>query len=443
MIMLPWFWRAELVFVLFVLLAGIFLVKLTGNVVVPALFCLSVYLLRHLFYINRLLSWLRFGKANRLPAGDGVWEDIYYLVFRIRKRNRRRKKLLLKMLERFRTSTAALPDATVVLGSRDEIEWFNEAAERLLGIRRGDIGQNIGNLLRSPRFTQHLRQGDYLNTVSILSPVTDRIQLDVRIVPYGHDLRLLVAQDVTQLRFMERVRSDFIANVSHELRTPLTVLRGYVETLNDAGDRMPANYQQMFARMEEQTSRMQNLVEGLLSLTRLESVSPGVHDPVDVPAMLESICADARLLDEQGPALKLILDTPDGLLGSDPELHSAFSNLIFNAVKYNPSAGRSHGKLVQGWRRKDQTGCQRHRPRHRCRTPAPSDRTLLPGRSGNGETPHGLGSRPGHRQTRPLAAWQRTRHRQYPGSGKLLQLRLRPQPHQSGRYRGMRGSGFI
>ncbi len=339
MIMLPWFWRAELVFVLFVLLAGIFLVKLTGNVVVPALFCLSVYLLRHLFYINRLLSWLRFGKANRLPAGDGVWEDIYYLVFRIRKRNRRRKKLLLKMLERFRTSTAALPDATVVLGSRDEIEWFNEAAERLLGIRRGDIGQNIGNLLRSPRFTQHLRQGDYLNTVSILSPVTDRIQLDVRIVPYGHDLRLLVAQDVTQLRFMERVRSDFIANVSHELRTPLTVLRGYVETLNDAGDRMPANYQQMFARMEEQTSRMQNLVEGLLSLTRLESVSPGVHDPVDVPAMLESICADARLLDEQGPALKLILDTPDGLLGSDPELHSAFSNLIFNAVKYTPPPG--------------------------------------------------------------------------------------------------------
>lgn len=336
---LPWFWRAELLFVLFILLMGVFLVKLTGSFVVPTVLCLSVYLLRHLFYINRLLSWLRFGKASHLPAGDGIWEEIYYLIFRIRKRNRHRKKLLLKMLERFRTSTAALPDATIVLGSRDQIEWFNEAAERLLGIRRGDIGQNIGNLLRSPKFTRYLRQGDYRNTVSILSPVVDRIQLDVRIVPYGDDLRLLVAQDVTQLRFMERVRSDFIANVSHELRTPLTVLRGYVETLNDAGDRMPGNYQQMFVRMEEQTSRMQNLVEGLLSLTRLESVSPGVHDPVDVPAMLESICADARLLDGHGPALSLILDTPDGLLGSDPELHSAFSNLIFNAVKYTPAPG--------------------------------------------------------------------------------------------------------
>ena len=334
------FWRAELTFILFILLAGGLVAKLTGNVILPAFLALAVYLLRHLFHINRLLNWLRFGKASRLPVGDGVWEDIYYLIFRIRRRNRRRKKLLLKMLERFRTSTAALPDATVVLGSRDQIEWFNEAAERLLGIRRGDIGQNIGNLLRSPRFTRHLRQGDYLNAVSIVSPVTDRVQLDVRIVPYGDDLRLLVAQDVTQLRFMERVRSDFIANVSHELRTPLTVLKGYVETLNDAGEPMPDKYRQMFSRMEEQTSRMQNLVDGLLSLTRLESVSPGVHAPVNVPAMLDAICHDARLLDERSPELILTLDTNDGLVGSDPELHSAFSNLIVNAVKYTPPEGQ-------------------------------------------------------------------------------------------------------
>lgn len=333
------FWRAELTFFLFILLIGGFVAKLLGTVLIPALLCLSVYLLRHLVYINRLLVWMREGKANQLPAGDGVWEEIYYLIFRLRRRNRRRKKLLLKMLERFRTSTAALPDATVVLGARDQIEWFNEAAEKLLGVRRGDIGQNIGNLLRSPKFTQHLKRADFVNAVSIVSPVTERTQLDVRIVPYGDDLRLLVAQDVTQLRFMERVRSDFIANVSHELRTPLTVLKGYVETLNDGSDRLPANYQQMFRRMEEQTCRMQNLVDGLLSLTRLESVSPGAHSHVDVPAMLEAICEDARLLDELGPELSLTLDTTDGLLGSGSELHSAFSNLIFNAVKYTPPEG--------------------------------------------------------------------------------------------------------
>src|SRR5690606_32361115 len=132
-----------------------------------------------------------------------------YLIYRLRRRSKRRKKQLVRMLERFRTATAALPDATVVLGPRDEIDWFNEAAERLLGLRRGDIGQPIGNLLRHPSLRLHLKNPDHRATVSIPSPVTENIQLDIRIVPYGEDLRLLVAQDVTQLRFMERVRSDF------------------------------------------------------------------------------------------------------------------------------------------------------------------------------------------------------------------------------------------
>ncbi len=331
-------WRAELTFILFILLIWVFLGRLLDSFQWASLVCLGIYLLRHLFYINRLLIWMRAGRANQLPEGDGVWEEIYYLIFRLRRRNKRRKKLLLKMLERFRTSTAALPDATVVLGARDQIEWFNEAAGRLLGLCREDIGQNVGNLLRSPRFTQHLKSANYLATVSITSPISERVQLDVRVVPYGEDMRLLVAQDVTQLRFMERVRSDFIANVSHELRTPLTVLKGYLETLSD-GDQIPDSCLRVLRRMDEQTSRMQNLVDGLLSLTRLESVSPGVPGHVDVPALLESICEDARLLNEECPQLALILDTDDGLLGSGSELHSAFSNLVFNAVKYTPPDG--------------------------------------------------------------------------------------------------------
>lgn len=331
-------WRAELAFILFTLLIWVFLGKLIGNFQLALLICLSAYLLRHLIHINRLLLWMRAGRANQLPAGDGVWEEIYYLIYRLRRRNKRRKKMLLKLLDRFRTSTAALPDATVVLGPRDQIEWFNEAAGELLGFRRGDIGQNVRNLLRSPKFTQHLRNADYRTSININSPISDHIQLDVRVVPYGDDLRLLVAQDVTQLRFMERVRSDFIANVSHELRTPLTVLKGYLETLNDTGDGLPNSYLKIFKRMEEQTSRMQNLVDGLLSLTRLESISPGVHTHVDVPAMLEAICEDVRLMhEEECPQLVLLLDTDNGLLGAAPELHSAFSNLIVNAVKYTPS----------------------------------------------------------------------------------------------------------
>jgi two-component system phosphate regulon sensor histidine kinase PhoR len=334
-------WRSELSFVFLALLCGAFFGKLFNQLAIVLWLCLLIYLARHLFFANRLLAWLRSGRASELPQGDGIWEEIYYLIYRFRRRNKQRKKRLIFMLERFRTATAALPDATVVLGPRDEIDWFNEAAEHLLGLRRGDIGQTIGNLLRYPKFTHYLKYADYKSTVCIPSPVADNVQLDIRVVPYGEDLRLLVAQDVTQLRFMERVRTDFVANVSHELRTPLTVLKGYLEALRDSQGKIPDSHLKVFRRMEEQTARMQSLIDGLLSLTRLESgVHPLPHNPVDVPALLKLVCEEVQLLPDEPPAIELRLETGACLLGAEQELRSAFSNLVVNAAKYTLPNGR-------------------------------------------------------------------------------------------------------
>jgi two-component system phosphate regulon sensor histidine kinase PhoR len=340
-------WRSEFPFLFLALLVGAFLSKVFNSFVVAPWFILLACLARHLFYTNRLLIWLRSGKAGQPPQGGGVWEEIYYLIYRLRRRSKRRKKQLIRMLERFRTATAALPDATVVLGARDEIDWFNEAAERMLGLRRNDIGQQIGNLLRYPKFSQHMQNADYRSTVSIPSPLNENIQLEIRIVPYGEDLRLLVAQDVTQLRFMERVRSDFVANVSHELRTPLTVLKGYLETLNHANGTVPESTLKIFRRMEEQTARMESLVDGLLSLTRLESsTNQMVQKRIDVPLMLQSICDEAQLLADDHPTIELVVETGAVLLGAEQELRGAFSNLIVNAMKYT----RPTGRVTVRWR---------------------------------------------------------------------------------------------
>lgn len=340
-------WRSELSFIFLALLVGAFFGKLFGQPILVLWLGLLVYLARHLFYANRLMLWLRSGRANDMPHGDGVWEEIYYLIFRLRRRNKRRKKQLIRVLERFRTATAALPDATVVLGPRDQIDWFNEAAGKLLGLRRGDIGQKIGNLIRYPKFTHYLRHANYEGTVGIPSPVQDGVQLEIRVVPYGEDLRLLVAQDVTHLRFMERVRSDFVANVSHELRTPLTVLKGYLETLNDSVGTVPTSYKKVFHRMEEQTARMESLVDGLLSLTRLESGAYQVpQQEVDVSALLELVCEEAELLSDPRPSLELRLESEAWVLGGEPELRSAFSNLVVNAMKYSPP----NAKVTVCWR---------------------------------------------------------------------------------------------
>ncbi len=330
-------WRAEYYWLMLIAFIGVFIGKVTGLYLVS--FCLSAlaYLARHLYHINQLLAWLRSG--GKLPQSSGIWEEIYYLIYRLRRRNKSRKKRLLAMLERFRTATAALPDATVVLGARDEIDWFNEAAERLLGLRKGDIGQQIGNLLRNPKFVEFLHASHYDATVNISSPAIDKGQLEIRIVPYGEDLRLLIAQDVTQIRFMERVRSDFVSNVSHELRTPLTVLRGYVETLGDSDQDLPGHYQKVFRRMEEQTSRMQRLIDGLLSLTKLESGALAPSKRVNVSLLLQSVRDEASQLASDRQKLDLRLESTADLLGTESELRSAFSNLIVNALKYASEDG--------------------------------------------------------------------------------------------------------
>jgi len=329
-------WRSEFSLILLALLIGVFLGKLFHHPVLVLWMTLLAYLGHHLFHANRLIHWLRGGKASELPRGAGIWEEIYYLIFRLRRRNRRRKKQLIRLLDRFRTATAALPDATVVLSAGDQIDWFNDAAGKLLGLRRTDIGQKIGNLLRYPKFADYLENANYETTVGIPSPVNEAIQLDIRIIPYGDDLRLLVAQDVTQLRFMERVRTDFVANVSHELRTPLTVIRGYVESLVDNADKLPENYRRALIRMEEQTLRMQSLIDDLLTLTRLESaIHPMAQHRVDVPSLLRKIHEDALDISmDSKPVVELSIETSASLLGDSQELRSAFTNLVHNALKY-------------------------------------------------------------------------------------------------------------
>lgn len=329
-------WRAEFSLILLALLVGLFLGKIFNHPMVVLVVMILTYLSYHLASANHLLKWLRSGKTSQLPNGTGIWEEIYYLNLRLRRRNRRRKKQLIRLLERFRTATAALPDATVILGAEEEIDWYNDAAARLLGLRRSDIGQQIGNLLRFPPFVEYLKAAEYTKTVGIVSPVNDAIQLEIRVIPYGDDLRLLIAQDVTQLRFMERVRTDFVANVSHELRTPLTVIRGYVESLVDQSEGLPPQNARALKRIEEQTLRMQSLIDDLLTLTRLEASShPQTRQTVDVPSLLKQLFEEASDLPiESKPALELALDSDRGLLGSETELRSAFSNLIQNALKY-------------------------------------------------------------------------------------------------------------
>ncbi len=296
----------------------------------------------HLYQIAQLHRWLQQGKKFDPPHARAIWGDIFHAIFRLQQRNRKRKRKLAALLDRFQQSAAAMPDATVVIGADWEIEWVNDAARDALGLRLPhDIGQRIDNLVRHPDFASYIRHGDFSHGMEMVSPCDEGRVLSIDIVPYGRQQRLLIARDITRIRHLEQMRRDFIANVSHELRTPLTVVVGFLETMRDSGETCATEWARELELMQQQASRMQRLVEDIMLLSRLESRDPVARqEEVAVPAMLSAIHEEARLLSgTAGHNIRLEADAQLWLRGNTEELRSAFSNLVFNAVKYTPPGG--------------------------------------------------------------------------------------------------------
>ncbi len=332
-------WQKELITGILLFLVVSIVGSVTGFFMPLALALTLCILLRQLYQINRFEKWIRAGGSSKYPKTSGIWEEIYYHVYRIKKNEKKRKKKLGRMVDQFRQSTEALPDAAIVLGTNDEIEWANKAARDVFGLQQADKGQRIPNLIRFPEFIRYLKSGNYEEPVILHSPINHRTILAVRIITYGAGLRLLLAQDVTQLKTMERMRKDFVANVSHELRTPLTVLKGYLETLQDIDDGESPLLTTSFQQMQGQTERMQHLVDDLLLLTRLETQQRKIEcTDVDVPALLNQICKEAEPMLNKSTfsRVELLLDTDAHIFGEEQELRSAFTNLLGNAFKYSP-----------------------------------------------------------------------------------------------------------
>lgn len=303
---------------------------------------LALYLAWHLHNLHRLYAWLSDGHRFHPPESGGIWGEVFHQLYRLQTRNRKRKRRLTGLIKRFQEATAAMPDATVVLDADGGIEWFNSAAEQLLGLHPGkDVGQRIINLIRHPEFVRYLsfdrpRSGEPLR---MPAPDDDNLMLNIRMVPYGNEQHLLIARDISQQQRLEQMRRDFVANVSHELRTPLTVVAGFLETLLE--DEYPDYASRSMELMQQQTQRMQHIVEDLLLLSRLETDrTRPPSEVVSVPAVLSMIEEGVEpLVQQKQQQIRFECDPGLSIFGAEKELYSAFSNLVTNAVRYTPDGG--------------------------------------------------------------------------------------------------------
>lgn len=336
----PWvneFWRIVALLVL-----GLSLGLLFEQLELWLILALVVYLAWHLRNLYRLERWYQQRKKSQPPQSTGIWGEVFNHVYRLQQRDRQRKRRLAAIVSRFRESTAAMPDATVVLDRQGHIEWMNKAAKPYLGLNaKKDIGQRIDNLIRSPRFVEFFNRNDFSEPLELPSPLEDGRFLLLRIVPYGNNQRLLVVRDISRIKHLEQVRQDFVANVSHELRTPLTVINGYLENIIDSDAACVDRWGKVLEQMQGQSRRMTRIVEDLLLLSRLDvNENAETRNSVAVPNILMSLKEQAQVLSaEHRHHFAVDVDTSLWLLGNEKVLHSIFANLIFNAVQYTPSAG--------------------------------------------------------------------------------------------------------
>lgn len=312
-----------------------------GHVLWWLLAVLGGYLALQLANLYRLEQWLRHRSRQEPPDFVGIWGDVVALVTRIYRRKQFHKRRIVQLFREFRRLTTAMPDAVVVLNAEREIQWFNRNAQRLLGLRRKvDFGQRIDNLLRHPDFVRYLAQPESDVPVVVRSPAVADTWLALHAVGYGEGQRLLIARDVTRESRLEAMRKDFVANASHELRSPLTVISGYLDTLADDAAVDPL-WQAPVQEMRRQAERMRAIVADLLELSRLEAAAgEAPSHAVDVAGMLAMLRKEALAVERRPHEIVLELESNDGLLGVEAELHSIFSNLITNAVKYTPPEGR-------------------------------------------------------------------------------------------------------
>ncbi len=293
----------------------------------------------HYWRLRKLLVRLTSRQHVPLPRGVGVWNELERLLRAQQDDVRNRKRRLMAMLRAYRAAAAALPDAVVVVERNNQrVQWFNEAAAPLLGLRYPqDIGAPLGERLQPLQVAHWLSRGRHAEPIlDAPSPVSADMRLSLRLIPYSEELWLVVARDVSKMMRLEQMRRDFVANVSHELRTPLTVVHGYLDML-DPEDQ--PEWAPMLKEMQHQSQRMTQLVEDLLTLSRLEAQDGVEEDAVSMASMLATLKREAEALSQGKHAITVTDDAGVDLRGSTRELHSAFSNLVSNAIRYTPAGG--------------------------------------------------------------------------------------------------------
>ena len=244
----------------------------------------------------------------------------------------------------------SMVEGVMVLDYRGHVLQINPALERMFGISRVEArGRPCAELFR------HQQLNDLVTTIlrspapyedEIVLPLTGRC-LQIEASPAGGEREseaciVLVFHDITELRRLEKIRKDFVANVSHELRTPLTSIKGYVEALLDGAKDDPVASTKFLEIILKQSDRLNLIIDDLLELSKIESGRVSLkEEPLELRSVVDRTLSMIKpIADKKRHRLVTSVDPSlPSVAGDEGRLVQVLTNLLDNAIKYTPEGG--------------------------------------------------------------------------------------------------------
>ena len=256
---------------------------------------------------------------------------------------------------------AGMVEGVIVVDSQGRLQLVNRAAQHMLRLESVTIGRPYVETIRLPAIAELVAavlSGRAANPVQLSPPRDPSRTIMATAAPaagttaYGV---VLVLHDITELRRVDQIRRDFVANVSHELRTPLTAIRGYVEALSE-DDTSSEDRGRFLEIIGRHTQRMERLVKDLLRLARLDAGQETLDViPCDTHNLTDTVLSDvAQAAEERHQRVDVTIGPGADIIRADPaKLHDALRNLVANAITYSPERSRigidvtsDHGRVT-------------------------------------------------------------------------------------------------
>lgn len=231
----------------------------------------------------------------------------------------------------------SMDSGVIAIDKNSKVIMINPYAEEIFGLDKNIIGQNLMDNIRDFELEDLFRHSSYdYNEIKVLWPRERELRIKTADIINSNELigKVAVLQDITDIKRLENMRSQFVANVSHELKTPLTSIKGFAETLKYVED--PDKKIKFLDIINDEAERLTRLINDILTLSSLEQHKLEKNEVINVNAIVDDVYNLMKnTAESKNVTLSVTGKTVPNIIGDSDMFKQMLINLVDNAIKYS------------------------------------------------------------------------------------------------------------